>query len=94
MSKFDDVKFSYIGWKHYLEWFKSGEKKSLNKINELIEDIKKNGELKGKGHPERLKHFNQELYSREISKGDRLVYYPESESVLVIVSCRGHYNDK
>ena len=96
MSKFKDVKFTDEGWRDYLGWFKSGDKKAIKKINELIEDIKKNGLLEGIGHPERLRYLNEERYSREINKGERLVYYPDEmdQSVLVIATCCGHYGDK
>lgn len=46
--------------------------------------------------PERLKGDLSGLYSREIDKKNRLVYYVENrdgEDILVIVSCKGHYDD-
>ena len=83
--------FTSEGWAHYLSWFHSGDKKAVKKINELIEDIKKNGLLEGLGHPERLKYLEEERYSREITHGDRLVYYQSEQGDLVISACRGHY---
>ncbi|MCL2810829.1 MAG: Txe/YoeB family addiction module toxin [Clostridia bacterium] len=96
MIRFEHVKFTDEGWKDYLSWFESGDKQAVKKINKLIEDIKKNGILHGLGHPERLKYYDEERYSREINKGDRLVYYPDenNRNDLVISACRGHYDDK
>ena len=96
MNKYENVKFTDEGWQDYLSWFESGDKQAIKKINKLIEDIKKNGLLEGLGHPERLKYNYEERYSREINKGDRLVYYPDeiNRNDLVISACRGHYEAK
>ena len=40
--------------------------KNIEKINELLEDIRRNGALKGKGKPERLKY--RPGYSRRIDE--------------------------
>lgn len=89
--KITDVQFTPDGWSDYMEWFKSGDKKSFRKINDLIDDIKKNGLLEGIGKPERLK-YREDEYSRQINKGDRLVY-TQAGCNLVIMSCKGHYDD-
>ena len=79
--------------KEYQSWRKSN-KKMLIKINDLIADIKENGMLNGIGKPEQLKYFDEPTFSRHITQGDRLVYRPYNESDLLILSCKGHYNDK
>ena len=79
--------------KEYQAWRKTN-KKILKKINDLIADIKKNGMLNGIGKPEQLKHFDEPIYSRHITQGDRLVDCPFNENDLLIISCKGHYNDK
>ena len=89
-----NVTFTDEGWDDYLEWFKAGDKKSIKKINELVEDIKKNGLFVGIGKPEKLKYLDEDLYSRRISQGDRLIYCQDDTRGLIIVSCRGHYGDK
>ena len=78
--------------REYQEWRRT-DKKVLAKINELIDDIEKNGMLKGKGKPEQLKYFEEPTYSRRINRGDRLVYRPYNVSDLMILSCKGHYED-
>ena len=45
--------------------------------------------------PERLKHYEGEVWSRRINKKDRLIYEIfDSEVVVFVVSALGHYNDK
>ena len=79
--------------KEYHEWKKS-DKNVFIKINDLIDDIENNGLLFGKGKPEQLKYFNEPIYSRRITKSDRLVYKLYHEEDLLILSCKGHYDDK
>lgn len=50
--------------------------------------------LGGIGKPEQLRHYNTPTFSRMITKGDRLVYRPHGEGDLIIISCKGHYDDK
>jgi toxin YoeB len=88
-----NVFFTKTAKKEYEVWQKSSPK-AIDKIEELIEDIVENGLLAGKGKPEQLKYFkNPPRYSRHITQADRLVYCPSGNDLL-IVSCKGHYNDK
>ena len=84
------VKFSEIGFKHYLEW-QTEDKKTLKRINDLIKDIQRNGFLSGIGKPEPLKH--RKAYSRRIDDNNRLVYIGDESQDLEIISCKGHYED-
>lgn len=63
-------------WEDYL-YFQKNDKKILQKINDLIKDIERNGLLIGIGKPERLKGELNGLYSRRINYEHRLVYYIE-----------------
>ena len=68
--------------------------KAVEKIDELIEDIKENGFLHGKGKPEQLRYFKKTpRYSRHITHADRLVYCSCNDNHLLIISCKGHYDD-
>ena len=88
------IYFSKTAIKEYEAWELSNPK-VINKIDELIEDIKENGFLNGKGKPEQLKHHkNPPRFSRHIAKADRLVYSPDGDNNLLIISCKGHYEDK
>ena len=79
-------------WADYLYW-QSQDKKTLKRINLLIQDIERNGAMKGIGEPEALKGNLQGEYSRRINEKDRLVYHLE-DGRIYIASCRGHYNDR
>jgi len=89
-----EVYFTDIANKELKIWLKS-DRSTAKKIYELISDIQKHGMLEGRGKPEQLKHYkNPVRFSRHISKGDRLVYCPQGERDLLIISCKGHYGDK
>ena len=84
------VTFAEEAWKEYMDW-QTEDKKTLIKINKLIQDIQRNGFTKGAGKPETLKH--RKGYSRRIDDANRLEYDGDNEQNLVILSCKGHYND-
>jgi len=47
---------------------------------------------KGTGKPERLRHFEKEVYSRRVNHKDRIVYtIYEGTKEIDITSYRGHY---
>ena len=55
------------------------------------------------GNPEELKHYDTEMWSRELSKKDRIVYsiepgkkygMPEEAEIIVFYQYLGHYADK
>lgn len=80
--------------RHLLEWKKSGQKKTLKKIAELLEELQLHPTT-GTGQVEQLKGSMAGLWSRRITKGARLIYRIEDEKVTVIVvSLKGHYGDK
>ena len=56
-------------WADYLYWH-SQDKKTLKRINMLIQDIERNGAMKGIGDPEALKGNLQGEYSRRINEKD------------------------
>jgi len=84
-----NITFTEIAWKEYLEWQKI-DKKILKKINDILEDISRNGH-QGIGKPEALKHELAGLWSRRITLEHRIIYSIKDE-VISIISCRGHYN--
>lgn len=84
--------FTEKGWEHYVYW-QTQDRKTLKKINSLIEDINRNGALQGIGKPELLKHGKSGLYSRRIDEANRLVYDIDELQNIKIISCKGHYED-
>lgn len=83
--------FSDIGWEEYLYW-QTQDRKTLKKINNLLESISRYGALQGIGKPEQLKYSKCEQYSRRIDEQNRLVYRIDGERII-IDSCKGHYED-
>ena len=63
--------FTAKGFYDYLYW-QTQDRKTLKKINNLLEDIKRNGAMQGIGKPEPLKYRSG--YSRRIDDANRLVY--------------------
>lgn len=88
MSK---ISFSEEGWEDYLFW-QSQDKKTLKRINQLLQDIARNG-YDGIGKPEPLRENLSGFWSRRIDAKNRLVYRI-SEDIIEIVSCRSHYEDR
>ena len=86
----DKVSFTRTAFDHYIYW-QSQDKKTLKRINKLIDSILRNGTMKGEGKPEPLKY--RPGYSRRIDEDNRLIYDIQNGS-LIIISCWGHYNEK
>lgn len=87
MGKFS---FDDAGWAHYVYW-QEQDRKTLRRINQLLQSIQRDGVLNGLGKPEKLK--NAEGYSRRIDDVNRLVYEVHGDETIVL-SCKGHYGDK
>lgn len=75
-------------WKNYLFW-QSQDKKTLKRINKLIEMAKKQP-FEGIGKPEPLRENLSGFWARRIDDTNRLVYAVDDEFITVI-SCRYHY---
>ncbi|MCU1685580.1 MAG: Txe/YoeB family addiction module toxin [Amycolatopsis sp.] len=70
-------------------WWQTEDRKILKRINELIKDVRRNGN-EGIGKPEPLKHGFQSYWSRRITDEHRLVY-KIADDELRIAACRYHY---
>lgn len=88
MSK---ITFAEDAWTEYLYW-QSQDKKTLKKINNLLKAIQRDP-FTGEGKPEPLKDSLNGEWSRRINEKDRLVYIANTENIIII-QCKGHYNDK
>lgn len=82
--------FSEKAWEDYLYW-QMNDKATMRKINDLLKDIHRNGIANGLGKPEALKH--RKAWSRRINHEHRLVYNIDESKNLIIISCKGHYED-
>jgi len=84
------VGFANRGWEDYQYWVKS-DKKTLKRINILLEDIKRNpNDSNGLGNPERLKGNYRGYLSRRVTSEHRLVY-KIIDDLVVVAQCRFHY---
>jgi toxin YoeB len=86
----NDLIFAPDAFDQYINW-QTEDKKTLKRINLLINDIQRNGFMQGIGKPEALKH--QKAYSRRIDDDNRLIYTGDEKQNLKILSCKGHYED-
>lgn len=83
--------FSDDAWEDYIYW-ETQDKKTLKRINKLIEDIERNG-YDGIGKPERLSGNLSDYWSRRIDDKNRIVYRILNGAVQII-QCGSHYRDK
>lgn len=84
-----NITFSPDAWSDYLYW-QTEDKKTLKRINKLLQELQREGAAQGLGKAELLRHAKG--MSRRIDDRNRLTYTVE-DGGLVILSCRGHYED-
>lgn len=84
------ITFQQRGWDDYLYW-QSQDKKTLKRINQLLQDIVRNGHA-GIGNPEPLKGDKAGWWSRRVDEKNRLVYRIV-EGRLEIAQCKSHYDE-
>lgn len=82
--------FTDRAWEEYCYW-QSQDKKTLRKINQIFNDIKRNS-FTGIGKPEPLKKDFSGYWSRRIDDVNRIVYRIVNEQIEII-QCKGHYDD-
>ena len=78
-------------WEDYLYW-QTQDKKTLRRINKLIQDIERNG-YNGMGKPEPLKGDLSGYWSVRIDAANRIVFRIVDDE-LEIWQCGSHYRDK
>jgi toxin YoeB len=84
-----EIVFSSQALENIEYWKKSGNRKVMEKITSLIEDIQRTP-YEGIGKPEALKHNWNGYWSRRITSEHRLVYKVENDTIL-IAQLRYHY---
>lgn len=85
-----DLQWHSDAWDEYCEWQRT-DKATVKRINALIKDAQRDP-FGGIGKPEPLKYGLSEAWSRRINGSDRLTYYLQ-DNVIIIISCKGHYED-
>ena len=101
------MNYKYIESKRSLkdkQLLKSCSKNLQDKLLYLVKDILDNPRNKNTiGKPERLKHCDKEIWSRELTQKDRIVYgieygkdydMPEEFEIVVFYQYLEHYLDK
>lgn len=88
----NNITFSPKGWEDYTYW-QSQDKKTLKRINKLIEDICRNGLNSGLGKTEPLRNELSGFFSKRIDEKNRLVFRIKDDCIE-IVQCRSHYSNK
>lgn len=83
------IDFTEDADKHLKLFVRSGNKKVLKKVAELIKAIEENP-FEGIGKPEQLKYELTGLWSRRINQEHRLIY-EVTEKVILVHSLKGHY---
>jgi len=76
-------------WADYISW-QSLDKKTLKRINQLIQSIERNG-YRCIGNPEPLKENLSGWWSVRIDEQNRIVFKIDNGK-LIINSCKGHYS--
>jgi toxin YoeB len=73
----------------------SGKKIDIKRVEQIIKELAEHPKT-GIGKPEHLKYQQEEeIWSREINKKDRIIYQIiEREALIIIFSALGHYADK
>jgi toxin YoeB len=84
------IRFVPDAWEAYLYWQKQ-DKKTLKRINLLI-NAAVSDPFTGIGKPEPLRGELSGYWSRRIDETNRLVYRA-TDTELVIIACRFHYDD-
>ena len=74
-------------WQDYIYW-QTEDRKTLKKINRLIEDVSRNGN-NGIGKPEPLGGELSGFWSRRIDETNRLGYKSDASNIYIL-SCRYH----
>ena len=81
--------------KEDISYLKKSEINAYNKVKTLLIELKDHPRT-GTGKPEIMKYGKLKgLWSRRITEKHRLVYsIKDSEIVVLVLSARGHYDDK
>ncbi len=85
----EKITWTIKAWKDYINWQET-DRKILSKINQIIQDIIRNGN-DGIGQAEPLRYDFSGFWSRRIDKENRIVYRIKLDNTVEIVSCATHY---
>ena len=84
-----NITFSPDAWADYLYWQKE-DQKTLRRINKLLQELQRDGAVQGLGKAKLLRNYKG--ISKRIDQKNRLTYIVENGNIIIL-SCRGHYED-
>ena len=79
-------------WEVY-EKLRTKDKVMHKNLIKILKQLQRDDPTKGYGHPELLKHTLAGLWSRKLTKKDRVIYYFTDTSIHIF-AIGGHYGDK
>ena len=79
-------------WEAY-EALRQKDKQMHKNLVKILKQLQRDNPIEGYGHPELLKHALAGLWSRKLTKKDRLIYN-YTETSIHIFAIGGHYSDK
>lgn len=89
-----ELQFTPHAEEDLIAWKKSGQKAILKKLIKLFSELQEHPRY-GTGKPEQLKGYDDERWSRQIDKKNRLIYSIHDEIIEIhVLQLKGHYNDK
>ncbi len=88
----DKLTFTATAFKEYMYW-QTQDRKTLRKINSLLNDILRNPSEGGIGKAERLSENLTGYCSRRIDDNNRLIYRVDNDCIEII-HCQGHYDTR
>ncbi len=89
-----ELKFTSAAKKDRDWWKKHGDEATKKRIKRLLNELEQHPRT-GTGKPELLSGDMDGVWSRHINKKDRILYEIHDNIVVVLVlSMRGHYNDR
>jgi toxin YoeB len=100
MYKYIEIKEALKDKKTIKSYPKAIQTKLLYYVNDILEAPRN---LDTIGNPEQLKHTKVEMWSRELTKKDRILYgiepgsdyeMPNEDEIIVFYQYLGHYQDK
>lgn len=73
--------------------FKKSNSQAFKKVGKILCELAEHPRI-GTGHPEQLKQYEGDVWSRHITKRDRIIYEINDTAITVLViDLEGHYDD-
>lgn len=80
--------------KQLTDIYKSGNKVDIRKIEVMFAELEEHLTI-GTGSPEQLKYQLAGFWSRRINNKDKLIYRIDNQQIIVVIlSAKGHYEDR